>query len=66
MAVSDGALLATYNDSYNLDAYGDKNLLAGIGFAFLGMACAYPLVRRRNKKTGASIMTNFSLFPRFA
>lgn len=52
VAVRHGGLLATYNDSYELDAYGDKNLWAGIGFAMLGMAVAVPLVRRRNKKQG--------------
>ncbi|MCW8914795.1 MAG: hypothetical protein OQK24_02960 [Magnetovibrio sp.] len=52
IAVRDGALLATYNDSYELDAYGDKDLLAGIGFAVLGMALAVPVVRRRKKTNG--------------
>ena len=54
VAVRDGGLLATYNDSYNLDAYGDKNLWAGIGFTMLGMIAAVPLVRRRksDKKGG--------------
>ncbi|MBL4613450.1 MAG: hypothetical protein JKY27_01045 [Magnetovibrio sp.] len=49
VAVRNGGLLATYNDQYNLDAYGDKNLWAGIGFAMLGMIAAVPIVRRRKK-----------------
>jgi len=49
VAVRDGGLLATYNDSYNLDAFGDKNLWAGIGFALLGMVVAVPVVRRGKK-----------------
>jgi len=49
IAVRNGGLLATYNDSYNLDAYGDKNLWAGIGFTVLGMVAAVPIVRRRKK-----------------
>jgi len=54
VAVRDGGLLATYNDSYNLDAYDDKNLWAGVGFAVLGMVAAVPLVRRRKTdKKGA-------------
>lgn len=52
VAVRDGGLLATYNDTYNLDAYGDKNLWAGIGFAMLGMIAAVPLVRRRKSQKG--------------
>jgi len=52
VAVRDGGLLATYNDSYNLDAYGDKNVWAGIGFAMLGMIAAVPLVRRRKTEIG--------------
>ena len=49
VAVRDGGLLATYNDSYNLDAFGDKNLWMGIGFALLGMIIAVPVVRRGKK-----------------
>lgn len=48
VAVKQGGLLATYNDSYDLDAYGDKNIWAGIGFAVLGMIAAVPIVRRKN------------------
>lgn len=50
VAVRSGGLLATYNDHYNLDAYGDKNLWAGIGFTMLGMMAAFPIVRRRKSK----------------
>lgn len=48
VAVKQSGLLATYNDSYSLDAYGDKNIWAGIGFAVLGMFAAVPIVRRKN------------------
>lgn len=49
VAVRNGGLLATFNDSYSLDAYGDKNLWAGVGFALLGMIVAVPVVRRGKK-----------------
>lgn len=49
LAVRHGGLLATFNGDYSLDAYGDKNVWAGVGFAVLGMAAAVPLVRRRKK-----------------
>ncbi len=49
LAVRHGGLLATFNGDYSLDAYGDKNVWAGVGFAVLGMAVAAPLVRRRKK-----------------
>ena len=49
LSVRDGALLATFNGDYSLDAYGNKNLWAGVGFAVLGMVVAVPLVRRRKQ-----------------
>lgn len=49
VAVRNGGLLATYNDTYRLGAYGDKNLWAGVGFALLGMVIAVPVVRRGKK-----------------
>lgn len=52
LAVRNGGLLATYNGAYKLDAYGDKNLWAGIGFAMLGMIAAVPIVRRKKATKG--------------
>lgn len=49
LSVRDGALLATFNGDYSLDAFGNKNLWAGVGFAVLGMIAAVPLVRRRKQ-----------------
>ena len=49
LSVRDGALLATFNGKYSLDAYGNKNLWAGVGFAVLGMIAAVPVVRRRKQ-----------------
>jgi len=49
LAVQNGGLLATFNGDYSLDAYGDKNLWAGIGFALFGMVLAVPVVRRGKK-----------------
>jgi len=53
LAVRDQGMLATFNGKYRLGAYGDKNLLAGVGFAVLGMALAAPIVFRRKEKKGA-------------
>ena len=54
LAVRDGGLLATYNDSYAMHAYGSKDVMTGIGFAVLGMALAAPLVLRRKEKKGGA------------
>jgi len=52
LAVRHEGLLATFNGGYRLGAYGDKDLMAGIGFAVVGMAVAAPIVFRRKKKKG--------------
>lgn len=50
VSVRDGGLLASYNDTYNRHGLAGKSVWAGIGFAVLGMAVAFPIVRRRNGK----------------
>jgi hypothetical protein len=41
--------LTAFNYAYTPDAFDRKNLWAGLGFAFFGMALAAPLLRRKSK-----------------
>ena len=54
--------LASFNSNYGPDAFDQRSLIAGIGFTFLGMLSAVPLLRRckTGEKPAADANANLS------